>query len=123
MFLLFASCALKSAPDVGPMAPTVKFLIAENEWIDEGLQVTVDIQTSANGPAFDHALLLANAQEYPIGFAQPIEGMGFRLNIILPLEHEAGQYVEGQVWLKGVEQSFPFDLVTPFEDEDSHDSH
>ena len=123
VLMIFASCVLKSAPDVGQIAPSVKILIAENEWTGDGLQVTVDIQTTANGLAFDHALILANKQEYSIGFAQPVEGMGFRLSINLPLEHESGQYVEGQVWLKGFEQSFPFDLVTPFEDEDSHDSH
>ena len=120
---LIVSCALKTTPISESPIPAINILITENDWTEAGLQVTVDIQTTVDAHAFDRALIETNGQTYPVGFAQPIEGLGYRLSFHLPIEHEAGHYVHGQFWLKGVEQAYSFALVTPFYESDPHDSH
>lgn len=116
-------CAPKTMPNMAHQEIPVKVLIAENAWADDGLQVTIDIHTPPNGPAFERVSIQVGAHELPFGFAQPIEGLGYRLEVLLPIEHEAGQLIEGALWLRGVEQAYSFALVSPFYDADIHDAH
>ena len=120
---VFLACAPKAAPTSTHQSPPIKVVIAENEWAEDGLQVTINIHTSLDRAAFDRVVIQTEDQQLPFGFVQPLEGLGYRLEMILPIEHVPGQLIEGEVWFKGTEQPHSFALVSPFFEEDSHESH
>lgn len=120
---VFLACVPKAAPTTVTQSLPVKVVIAENEWAEDGLQVTINIHTTLDRATFDRVLIQTEDQQLPFGFVQPLEGLGYRLEMLLPIEHAPGQLIEGEVWFKGAEHPYAFALVSPFIEEDSHESH
>ena len=120
---VFLACAPKAAPTTVNQSFPVEVVIAENEWAEDGLQVTIHIHTTLDRARFDRVVIQTEDQQLPFGFVQPLDGLGYQLELLLPIEHAPGQLIQGDVWFKEIEQPYSFALVSPFYDSDPHESH